>query len=184
MAERTDRRVRKTKAALRHGLAVLTQKKSIKEITVKELVEEVDINRSTFYLHYTDIYSMVAELESELLEEFKNAIDLYPPTNSEEEMCRFFEHIYNILNDNREICFVSERIKKIFESGMVKNVYDVRYVFDFCISGGMGLFKHWLTDENALEPAHMAKITTDMVVGTLKSFDNNFRVSDYSKIKL
>ena len=202
MAERTDRRVRKTKAALRHGLAVLTQKKSIKEITVKELVEEVDINRSTFYLHYTDIYSMVAELESELLEEFKNAIDLYPPTNSEEEMCRFFEHIYNILHDNREICvalvsengdisfirqvetFVSERIKKIFESGMVKNVYDVRYVFDFCISGGMGLFKHWLTDENALEPAHMAKITTDMVVGTLKSFDNNFRVSDYSKIKL
>ena len=202
MAERTDRRVRKTKAALRHGLAVLTQKKSIKEITVKELVEEVDINRSTFYLHYTDIYSMVAELESELLEEFKNAIDLYPPTNSEDEMCRFFEHIYNILHDNREICvalvsengdislirqdetFVSERIKKIFESGMVKNVYDVRYVFDFCISGGMGLFKHWLTDENALEPAHMAKITTDMVVGTLKSFDNNFRVSDYSKIKL
>ena len=202
MAVRTDRRVRKTKAALRHGLAVLTKKKSIKEITVKELVEEVDINRSTFYLHYTDIYSMVAELESELLEEFKNAIDLYPPTNSEEEMCRFFEHIYNILYDNREICvalvsengdisfirqvetFVSERIKKIFESGMVKNVYDVRYVFDFCISGGMGLFKHWLTDENALEPAHMAKITTDMVVGTLKSFDNNFRVSDYSKIKL
>ena len=202
MAVRTDRRVRKTKAALRHGLAVLTKKKSIKEITVKELVEEVDINRSTFYLHYTDIYSMVAELESELLEEFKNAIDLYPPTNSEEEMCRFFEHIYNILTDNRAICvalvsengdisfirqvetFVSERIKKIFESGMVKNVYDVRYVFDFCISGGMGLFKHWLTDENALEPAHMAKITTDMVVGTLKSFDNNFRVSDYSKIKL
>ena len=87
MAVRTDRRVRKTKAALRHGLAVLTKKKSIKEITVKELVEEVDINRSTFYLHYTDIYSMVAELESELLEEFKNAIDLYPPTNSEEEMC-------------------------------------------------------------------------------------------------
>jgi AcrR family transcriptional regulator len=202
MAERTDRRVRKTKAALRHGLAVLTQKKSIKEITVKELVEEVDINRSTFYLHYTDIYSMVSELERELLTEFKHAIDLYPPTSSEEEMCRFFEHIYNILSDNREICialvsengdisfirqvedFVAERIKKIFESGMVKNVYDVRYVFDFCISGGMGLFKHWLTDENALEPAHMAKITTDMVVGTLKSFDNNFRMSDYSKIKL
>ena len=30
MAVRTDRRVRKTKAALRHGLAVLTKKKSIK----------------------------------------------------------------------------------------------------------------------------------------------------------
>ena len=49
MAEKVDRRVRKTKAQLRAGLARLMQKKSIKEITVKELVEEVDINRSTFY---------------------------------------------------------------------------------------------------------------------------------------
>lgn len=202
MAEKTDRRIRKTKAALRHGLAVLTQKKSIKEITVKELVEEVDINRSTFYLHYTDIYSMVSELENELLAQFRHAIDLYPPTSSEDEMCRFFEHIYNILADNREICialvgengdisfirqvedFVAGRIKKIFESGMVKNIDDTKYVFDFCISGGMGLFKHWLSDENVLEPAHMARLTTDMVVSTFKSFDKSFCLSDYAKIKL
>lgn len=202
MAEKTDRRIRKTKAALKHGLAVLTQKKSIKEITVKELVEEVDINRSTFYLHYTDIYSMVSELENELLAQFRHAIDLYPPTSSEDEMCRFFEHIYNILADNREICialvgengdisfirqvedFVAGRIKKIFESGMVKNIDDTKYVFDFCISGGMGLFKHWLSDENVLEPAHMARLTTDMVVSTFKSFDKSFCLSDYAKIKL
>ena len=55
MSNKVDRRVRKTRAQLRAGLARLLQKKSIKEITVKELVEEVDINRSTFYLHYTDI---------------------------------------------------------------------------------------------------------------------------------
>lgn len=48
MAEKVDRRVRKTKAQLRAGLARLMQKKSIKEITVKELVEEVDINAPHF----------------------------------------------------------------------------------------------------------------------------------------
>ena len=53
MAEKTDRRVRKTKAQLRLGLARLMKQKSIKEITVKELVNEVDINRSTFYLFMT-----------------------------------------------------------------------------------------------------------------------------------
>ena len=58
MAEKTDRRIRKTKAQLRRGLAKLLKEKTIKEITVKELVEEVDINRSTFYLHYTDIYDL------------------------------------------------------------------------------------------------------------------------------
>ena len=64
MAEKVDRRVRKTKAQLRAGLARLMQKKSIKEITVKELVDEVDINRSTFYLHYSDIYNLNADKHS------------------------------------------------------------------------------------------------------------------------
>lgn len=58
MAEKVDRRVRKTKAQLRAGLARLMQKKSIKEITVKELVEEVDINPlnilSSLYRYLSD----------------------------------------------------------------------------------------------------------------------------------
>ena len=57
MAEKVDRRVRKTKAQLRAGLARLMQKKSIKEITVKELVEEVDINRSTFFIFIIQIFT-------------------------------------------------------------------------------------------------------------------------------
>ena len=69
MAGKVDRRVRKTKAQLREGLARLMLQKSIKEITVKELVDEVDINRSTFYLHYTDIYQMLQQIEEDALEE-------------------------------------------------------------------------------------------------------------------
>ena len=59
MSEKMDRRVRKTRAQMRAGLAYLMKTKSIKEITVKDLVEAADINRSTFYLHYTDIYTML-----------------------------------------------------------------------------------------------------------------------------
>ena len=78
MAEKVDRRVRKTKAQLRQGLARLMQKKSIKEITVKELVDEVDINRSTFYLHYTDIYQMLEKIEEEAMLEIREALEGCP----------------------------------------------------------------------------------------------------------
>ena len=47
------------------------QKNSIKEISVKELVDEVDINRSTFYLHYSDIPGLLAEVENETLIGYK-----------------------------------------------------------------------------------------------------------------
>ena len=63
MEKKSDRRIRRTKALLRHGLAQLMSEKSVNEVTVKELVDLVDINRSTFYLHYTDIYNMLEKVE-------------------------------------------------------------------------------------------------------------------------
>ena len=51
------------------------KEKSIKEITVQELVDEVDINRSTFYLHYKDIYDLVEQLEQEVFDSFKMMIN-------------------------------------------------------------------------------------------------------------
>ena len=106
MAEKVDRRVRKTKAQLRAGLARLMQKKSIKEITVKELVEEVDINRSTFYLHYTDIYQMLESIEAELMEEITHLVADFPldPLNNKESSYPFIEQIFTILDHNKDIC--------------------------------------------------------------------------------
>lgn len=68
----TDRRVRKTKALLLKGLMQLMETKDIRDISVKELSDLVDINRSTFYLHYSDIYDMLAQIENELFIEFND----------------------------------------------------------------------------------------------------------------
>ena len=95
MKEKTDRRIRKTKAQLRAGLAKLMQEKSIKEITVKELVEEVDINRSTFYLHYTDIFNMLSTIEEELLEEIRQTIQNHPVSPFNESSFPFIEDIFS-----------------------------------------------------------------------------------------
>lgn len=63
MEKKVDRRVIKTRRQLKKGLAALMKEKSVNQITVKELVEEVDINRSTFYLHFKDIQDLLREIE-------------------------------------------------------------------------------------------------------------------------
>ena len=70
MSEKMDRRVRKTRAQMRAGLAYLMKTKSIKEITVKDLVEAADINRSTFYLHYETISDLLSESVNYLNDQF------------------------------------------------------------------------------------------------------------------
>ena len=96
--ENMDRRVRKTRAQLRAGLARLMQQKNIKEITVKELVDEIDINRSTFYLHYTDIYQMLQSIEGELMEDILEAIKEHPlDPGMKEEGYSFAIQLFRIL---------------------------------------------------------------------------------------
>ena len=77
--QKIDKRVARTKTRLKEGLADLRTRKSIQEITVKELVEYVHINRSTFYLHYSDISNMLENVKRELIEEIAEVMESYPP---------------------------------------------------------------------------------------------------------
>ena len=48
-----------TKLALASSLKRLLQKKFLDDITVKEIVEDCEVNRQTFYYHFQDIYDLL-----------------------------------------------------------------------------------------------------------------------------
>ena len=72
--KKEDRRVRRTKKLLSQGLIELMQQKQVKDITVRELADLVDVNRGTFYLYYRDIFDMLERLEEELFEQLNAVI--------------------------------------------------------------------------------------------------------------
>ena len=61
-----DRRIRKTKKALRQSLFKLLEEKPISQITVTELASAADVNRSTFYIYYDDVYDMMDKIQEEI----------------------------------------------------------------------------------------------------------------------
>ncbi|MDE6432613.1 MAG: hypothetical protein K2L07_00115 [Lachnospiraceae bacterium] len=73
-----DRRVRKTKKAIQDVFCEMTKEKNLNEITVKELCAEADINKSTFYLHYHDIYDLADQIQDILIRDVCAIIDEYP----------------------------------------------------------------------------------------------------------
>ena len=60
--KKEDRRVRYTKQAIRDGFLRLLAEKPIEKISVTEICREADINRGTFYAHYSDPYVLCKPL--------------------------------------------------------------------------------------------------------------------------
>ncbi len=71
---KTDARVRYTKMRIREAFFQCLRKKPVSRITVKELCEIAEINRATFYTHYSDPFDLMEQLEAETLAGLQNAI--------------------------------------------------------------------------------------------------------------
>lgn len=66
---KTDRRILRTKQALRKALMELVQEKGYDSLSVEEITQRADLGRATFYLHYKDKEDLLIDEFSELANE-------------------------------------------------------------------------------------------------------------------
>ena len=69
-----DLRVQKTRENIRSHFLQLLRTCPFQEITVKQLIQECRINRSTFYRNYEDKYDLLEQISQELLAQFCEAL--------------------------------------------------------------------------------------------------------------
>ena len=62
-----DRRIEKTKHSICNAFIELRSRKPLERITVKELCESAQINKTTFYSHYVDIFDLSEQIESDVI---------------------------------------------------------------------------------------------------------------------
>lgn len=91
--------MRRTKKALREGLAELMMEKDLRSITVRELADHVDIHRATFYSHYKDIYDLYEQMEDMVVSDL--AVIVGDTSLSDEE---FYSALVGYVYDNAKIC--------------------------------------------------------------------------------
>lgn len=66
-----------TKQAIKDTFLELLNTKSIKDITVKMIVENCGINRKSFYYHYQDIPALIEEICFEQVDEFSDKYKIF-----------------------------------------------------------------------------------------------------------
>ena len=65
-----DLRVEKTRRSIINGFLELRARKPLEKIRVRELCEKAQINKSTFYDHYRDVYDLAEQLEDEAIRSY------------------------------------------------------------------------------------------------------------------
>ncbi len=73
---KSDARVRYTQRVLKESFLSLLREKPVNKITVKEVCELAELNRATFYAHYSDCFALMESIEQELLEAFGQSLRL------------------------------------------------------------------------------------------------------------
>ena len=87
--EKTDARKRYTQMVLKQSLLKLLKEKPVNRITVKEVCELAQLNRATFYAHYSDCFALLGSIENELIGAFEQSL---------------IEAIYEMIDQNQEAC--------------------------------------------------------------------------------
>jgi AcrR family transcriptional regulator len=177
-----NRKTRYTKMVLQNSLFELMEKKPIEKITIKELCENADINRTTFYAHYSDQYDLLAKIENETISWARDAISNLTGKNDKYENLNMLEGIFQYIVENSKNLkiLMSERgdinfQKQIFtivynqcgisfspagdESSNVRDEY-----FVFVVNGSIGLLQHWLKNGMTKTAREMAEIIYNMAV--------------------
>jgi len=156
----SDRRAKKTETALYKALSELLKEKSLREITINELVNKADLHRSTFYTHYFDIYDFYKHIE----DDFINILNEYMIKQSNHDYfysinC-IIDYIYEnkwyypiLFGPNAENSF-KERVTKVLTENYVRicafedNKTEIpkkwNIIAAYEIGGILNLIKYWV----------------------------------------
>lgn len=188
MEKKVDRRVKYTLMVIKNSFIKLLKEKSISKITIKEICEEADINRATFYAHFRDQQDLLHQIESDVMKDIKQFLKSYDfdknilyPIDATEKILEYIgenaELFSLLLNSNGDIKFHQEVIDiigkqhfiPIMDSDTLKDD-DKEYIFHFLACGAVGSIQMWLNDGMKKPAREMAELILKTAVNGRSSF--------------
>ena len=164
----------------------LLEKKDISQITVKEICEDADINRATFYSHYTDVYDLLKKIEDEFLDNVNAYLSQLDKKGKNADDYTLAERIFDYIKDNAKLCrlLLSERGDISFQKKIMTIVYDTMseltdinkiskedadYVYSFTITGCVGIVQKWFDDNMKKSSRFMSETVIKLTYGVINA---------------
>lgn len=159
----TDKRILKTKRALKQTLIDLIKEKPFRKITVKEICDKANTSRITFYTYYDDKYDLLGDLvrdfESEIGVRYS---ELQKENNTGDDAITRQQNIVDAIFD------IQDRYMELFNAAVNRDSFEVlSYYFRYVLTA-IGKIEEGYKKE--LGPRYPMRPLTSFVVTGIISY--------------
>ena len=171
MNKKDNQRTRISKMLLKNALLdILAEKRSVEKVSVRELCEKAELNRSTFYAHYNEPKEVLEEMEDEILDSASDYLSKIGRANDKNAAVYILSFLRFIKANDKQFRILlvdsaddSFRAKFIREAaGRIIDSFDLtfpsseeQYVYSYILNGSSSVIIQWIrsnysVDETAL----------------------------------
>ena len=164
MNTKNNRRRKESRNKIETAFIELLQSREIKDITVSDIIKLTNLNRSTFYANYVDIYDLADKTRETLENDFSNLFADYDYFSDDSGALKMFTHI----RDNQifyktyfKLCYDDKHLISIYDEkrAQIEHVdKNIRYHIEFFRNGLNAIIKLWLAGGCAESPEEMAEV--------------------------
>ena len=180
------RRVRMTKKMIKDAYIELLENSPDKRLSITEICQRADINRSTFYIHYEDVNQLAKEIEDELLDQIPYPAMSEGSLSQKDQYLDLLKDTFEYIKENKKqfVLLLSQLDNSDFKKKIISTVLDKykavtisddsllsKYGYMFCINGVVGLLQEWIKDNFPISSGELAKI----------AFNMSLQATDFSK---
>ena len=163
----TDRRVIRTKKAIKSAFARLLTEKDINDITISDIAAVADINRKTFYNYYSGVHEVIDEIENDIISHVDEALTDIDFKSSLESPYRIFEKLTAVINTDMDFfgyllsmnsnVSLSSKIVELLTMkvrALLKRTIEIEddrldLMLVFMISGMVAVYKQWFNSDRS-----------------------------------
>lgn len=176
------RKIKYTKKVLSTALIELLHQKSLPNISITELCEKADINRSTFYSHYKDIMDLYYEIEGNLIDYMNQMLDRLvfsqPNQSTLNMITRMLDFLKEhpadvevLLGDDNTALFQNKIITSIYERAGIlepnlQSEEAMKYMY--VIHGSIALIKAWIKERFKTSTTELSRSMYQLGTAVLK----------------
>ena len=174
--EPQDKRMRRTRKAIKEAYIDLVVEKGPNSISVTELAERADINRKTFYAHYQTTADVLDDIENETVHYISsifNEIDFdkmgynpYPLFERLNHLLSAERDLFTFLEKTRTVGHIAQKMDEIIRARLMEAMQkkehlsdvETQIILDFQAAGIFAVYLRWHNSDRSTSLKEVAEV--------------------------